>query len=75
MEEILFDPLKSEKINKQGAGTSVRHLRVGTKFLLKMTLLNFWIKSTQKGCFGTKKMKITIEFLHIQINLDFTFHL
>ena len=28
--------------------------RVGTKFRLKMTLLNFWIKLTQKGYFQTK---------------------
>ena len=32
------------------------------KFCLKLTLLNFWIKLTQKGYFRTKKMKITIEF-------------
>ena len=41
---------------------SIRHSRVGTKFRLKMTLLNFLIKSTQKTCFQTKKKKITIEF-------------
>ena len=43
-------------------GTSISHSRVGTTFLLKMTLLNFWIKLTPKGYFRTKKIKITVEF-------------
>ena len=55
--------LQIEKlISGGGGGTSIRHLRAGTKFRLKMTLLNFWIKLTQKRYFRTKKMKITIEF-------------
>ena len=37
-------------------------ISLATKFRLKPTLLNFWIKLTQKGYFQTKKMKITIEF-------------
>ena len=41
---------------------SVRHSRVATKICLKITLLNFWIKLTQKGYLRTKKMKIFIEF-------------
>ena len=32
-------------------GTFMRYSREGTKFRLKMTLLNFWIKLTQKGYF------------------------
>ena len=56
-----------KKLNKRGRGggtASIRHSRVGTKFRLKMTLLNFWIKLTQKGYFRTKKMQITIEYLY-----------
>ena len=45
-----------------GGGASIRHSRLRTKFRLKMTLLNLWIKLTQKEYFETKKMKITIEF-------------
>ena len=40
----------------------IKALKSRTKFCFKMTLLNFWIKLTQKGYFRTKKMKITIEF-------------
>ena len=49
--------------------------RVGTKFRLQMTLLNFWNKLTQKGYFRTKKLKIANyhQILHIQINLDSKF--
>ena len=45
--------LGGKKIEKlvSGGETSIRHSRVGTKFYLKMTLLNFWIKLTQKGYF------------------------
>ena len=59
-----------------GVGTSIMHSRIATKFHLKMTLLNFWIKLTQKGYFRTKKMEITIEFYIfklIQI-LNFSFN-
>ena len=56
--------------------------RVGTKFCLKMTLMNFWIKLTQKEYFGIKKdLSYTIiilnyhRILQIQINLDSTFEL
>ena len=42
-----------------------------TKFRVKLTLLNFWIKLTQKGYFRTKKKKENYhQILHIQINLD-----
>ena len=51
---------KNQSINQRG--TSIRHSRVGTKFRLKMTLLNFWIKLTQKGYFRTKKLNSSIEF-------------
>ena len=42
----------------------ILHIQIslGTKFRLKVTLLNFWIKFIQKEYFWTKKMKITIEF-------------
>ena len=56
-------------------GTSIRHSRVGTKFRLKMSLQNFWIKLTQKGYFGTKKNGNYHLILHIQINLDTKFQL
>ena len=55
--------------------TSIRYSRVGTKFRLKMTLLNFWIKLTQKGYFRTKKNENYHRILHIQINLDSKFQL
>ena len=59
-----------------GWGTSIRHSRVGTKFLLKMILLKFWIKLTQKGYFRTKKENENYHrILHIQINLDSKFQL
>ena len=45
---------KIEKLISGGA-TSIRHARVGTKFHLKITLLNFWIELTQKGYFWTKQ--------------------
>ena len=48
--------------NNYRQGTSFRHSRVGTKFRLKITILNFWIKLTKKGYFRTQKMKITIDF-------------
>ena len=58
---------KWKKIKKLiiGGGTSIRHSRVGTKFILKITLLNFWIKLTQKGCFRTKENENCHRILHI----------
>ena len=56
-------------------GTSITHSRLGTKFRLKLTLLNFWIKLTQKRYFRTKKMKNYHRIPHIQINLDSKFQL
>ena len=48
-----------KKTEKSISGaTSIRHSRIGTKFSLKMTLLNFWIKSTQKGISKLKKWKL-----------------
>ena len=38
-----------------------------------MTLLNFWIKLTQKEYFGTKKNENYHRILHIQINLGSKF--
>ena len=40
-----------------------------------MTLLNFWIKLTQKGYFRSKKNENYHRILHIQINLDSKFEL
>ena len=40
-----------------------------------MTLLNFWIKLTQKGYFRTKKNENYHRILHVQINLDSKFQL
>ena len=40
-----------------------------------MTILNFWIKLTQKGYFQTKKIKNYHQILHIKINLDSKFEL
>ena len=40
-----------------------------------MTLLNFWIKLTQKGYFRTKKNENYHRILHTQINLDSKFQL
>ena len=45
-----------KKTEKSISGaTSIRHSRIGS---LKMTLLNFWIKSTQKGISKLKKWKL-----------------
>ena len=54
------------------------HIQISlcTKSRLKLTLLNFWIKLTQKGFFRTKKIHENyLRILHIQINLDFKFQL
>ena len=52
---------KIEKSISVRGGTSSRHSKVGTKFRLKLNwLLKFWSKLTQKGHFGTKKMKISL---------------
>ena len=67
-----------KKLNRRGRGggtASIRHSRIGTKFRLKMTLLNFWIKLTQKGYFRSKKNENYHRILHIQINLDSKFQL
>ena len=55
----------------------MRHSRVGTKFRIKLTLLNFWMKLTQNGYFGTKKKENENyhRILYIQINLDSNFQL
>ena len=42
---------KSKNELAGSVGPSIRHSRVGTKFGLKMTRLNIWIKLTQKGYF------------------------
>ena len=56
-------------------GASISHSRVDATFLLTLTLLNFWIKLTQKGYFRTKKYENYLRILHIQINLDSKFQL
>ena len=62
MEKECSGSKKIEKLISRGwEGTSIWHSGVGTKSRLKMTLLNFWIKLTQKEYFGTKKTKITTE--------------
>ena len=70
----MFGRKKIEKLISR-RGTSIRYSRVGTKLCLKMTLLNFWIKLTQKGYFRTKKNENYLWVLHIQINLDSKFQL
>ena len=65
---------KIEKLIRGRGRTFIRHSRVGTKFRLKMTLLNFWIKLTQR-VFPSKKNKNYHRILHIQINLDSKFQL
>ena len=70
---------KMEKLisggTKGGSGASISHSRVSTKFRFKMTLLNFWIKLTQKGYLRTKKNQHYHRINHIQINLDPKFQL
>ena len=53
------------------------HIEVSlaTKFRLKLTLLNFWVKLTQKEYLQTKKNENYHRILHIQINLDSKFQL
>ena len=51
---------------------------LGTKFQLKLAILNFWTKLTHKGYFRSKKRKKNENhhrILHIQIILDFKFQL
>ena len=55
-------------MEKECSGTSVRHSRAGTKFRLKMTLLNFWIKGISK-----LKNENYHRIVHIQIKLDSKF--
>ena len=48
-----------KKIEKLiSGGMSIRHSRVGTKLCPKLTILNFWIKLTQKGISELKKWKL-----------------
>ena len=76
VEKECSDWKKIEKlISKGGGGMSISHSRVSTKFHLKMTPLNFWIKLTQKGYLRTKKNGNYHQILHIQINLDSKFQL
>ena len=56
-------------------GAFIRHSKVGIKFRLKMTKMNFWIKLTPKEYFGTKKKENYHRILRIQINLDSKFQL
>ena len=49
---------KIKKLIRGRGGGSIRHSRVGTKFRLKMILLNFSIKLTQKGISKLKKQKL-----------------
>ena len=48
---------KIKKLIREG-GTSIRYSRVGNKFRFKMTLLNFWIKLTQKDISELKNWKL-----------------
>ena len=49
----------------------ILHIQIslGTKFPLKLTILNFWTKFTQKGHFQSKmeKLNITIEFSILEL--------
>ena len=53
---------KNRKNNWRREGASIRQSGVGTNIRLKKTLLNFWIKLTQKGYFRNKKLEIIIKF-------------
>ena len=64
----MFWEEKNKKVISGGwgvGGSSIRHLRISTKF--KMIILNFWFKLTQKGYFQIEKMKITIEFYILKL--------
>ena len=50
-------------------------ISLGTKFCLKLTLLKFWTKLTQKGYFQSKKNENYHQILHIRFNLDSNFQL
>ena len=47
--------------------------KLGTRFRLKLTLLNFWIKITKEGYFWTKKNGNYHRILRIPVNLDSKF--
>ena len=48
----------------------------GTKFQLKLTILNFWTKLTRKSIFNWKKKKWkSLWILHIQISLGLKYQL
>ena len=50
-------------------------ISLATKFCLKLTILNFWIKLTQKGYFRTKNKRKIYRILHIKMNLNSKFQL
>ena len=51
----------------------ILHLIVGTKFQLKLIILIFWTKSTQKGYFQPKMEKVnsTVEFCIFKLGIKF----
>ena len=57
----------------------ILHIRnsLGIKFKLKLTILDFWTRLTQKGYFLSKKVKNKnyYRILHIRINLSTEFQL
>ena len=78
LDKTLQKRSKIEKVNITIKCCIFKLLYLGTKFRLKLTLLNFWIKLTQKGYFQTKKKKKNENYhriLHSQINQDSKFQL
>ena len=66
---------KIEKVNITIKFSIFKLVYLGTKFCLKLTLLNFWIKLTQKGISELKEIETYHPILHIQITLDSRFQL
>ena len=64
-----------QKRSKIGSKREHHYKILQIEISLSMTLLNFWIKLTQKEYFQTKKKENYHRILHIQINLDSNFQL
>ena len=76
LDKTLQKRSKIEKVNITIKCCIFKLLYLGTKFRLKLTLLNFWIKLTQKWYFQTKKKNENYHrIIHSQINQDSKFQL